>query len=149
MLCLISSVRYRGYDIKMVGFVSFIPIYWNVDTSYRLKMTIRIHRYLEVPWYHYFLLRNALEVQNGNFFKSYESISIHLLMRVFYRPYELLALEYNGNLKSYFVSPSQGFKPYHTFCFCDTLLSSATYVSLFNILIVAFPVTNLTQKVYF
>lgn len=63
------------------------------------------------------------------------------------RPYELLALEYNGHLRSYFISPTEGFKPYHTFVFCDTILSSAVYVPLFNILVIAFPVSSLNEKV--
>lgn len=59
----------------------------------------------------------------------------------------MLVIDFYGNLRSYFVSSTQGYEPYHTFSFGECLLTAAVYVPSFNILILSFPITTLSPKV--
>ncbi len=63
-----------------------------------------------------------------------------------FRPYELLALDFYGSLRSYQISPTEGYRPYHTFSFGNDI-SAATYVPSYNMLITAFTNSNSLKQV--
>lgn len=64
-----------------------------------------------------------------------------------FRSYELLALDFYGNLRSFFISSTEGFQPYHTFSFGESILTAAQYVPVFDILVLASPISSIKQKV--
>ncbi len=62
--------------------------------------------------------------------------------------YELLCLDYHGQLNAYFVSPTQGYEPSHTFSFGSQLTSGITALCVDqsrHLLILASPTATLSS----
>lgn len=58
------------------------------------------------------------------------------------RSYELIAIDYRGHLRSFLVSPTEGFREHHTFNFSSCYRSGISAVSLLqpgNLLLLAGP----------
>jgi len=83
-------------------------------------------------------LKTELKAQNGNT----NLTEPHFLRILSTRSYELIAIDYRGYLRSFLVSPTEGFREHHTFNFSSCYRNGISAVSLLqpgNLLLLAGP----------